>query len=130
MSKIINYEQVAKHNSRESCFMVIHDKVYDVTKFLVEHPGGEEVMLDYAGKDATDGFEDVGHSEDARAQLEDYFVGDLPESERGSTSKQNVAPAVPTRTSTSTSSTDGSWVIYVAAAVVIAGAAVAYLYLK
>ena len=35
--------------------MVIKGKAYDVTKFLDEHPGGEEVLLDMAGKDATQG---------------------------------------------------------------------------
>ena len=36
-------------------------QVYDVTKFLVEHPGGEEIMLESAGMDSTEGFEDVGY---------------------------------------------------------------------
>jgi cytochrome b involved in lipid metabolism len=30
--------------------MAIHGKVYDVTKFLAEHPGGDEVMVEVAGK--------------------------------------------------------------------------------
>ncbi|KDO61157.1 hypothetical protein CISIN_1g045035mg, partial [Citrus sinensis] len=36
--------------------------VYEVTKFLEDHPGGDEVFLSVTGKDATDDFEDVGHS--------------------------------------------------------------------
>lgn len=31
-----------------------------------QHPGGEDALLEYAGKDGTQGFEDVGHSDDAR----------------------------------------------------------------
>lgn len=59
--------------------MVIHNKVYDVTTFMQEHPGGEEVLLDVLGIDATESFEDVGHSNDARELLKDYLLGDLHE---------------------------------------------------
>ena len=61
----------------------IHDiQVYDVTKFLSEHPGGEEIMLESAGADSTEGFEDVGHSSDARILLADYLIGELREEDR------------------------------------------------
>jgi hypothetical protein len=33
------------------------NKVYDVSKFLDEHPGGDQIMLDVAGKDVTSEFE-------------------------------------------------------------------------
>jgi cytochrome b involved in lipid metabolism len=42
-----------------------------------QHPGGEEVLLDEGAKDATEAFEDVGHSDEARELLEKYYVGDL-----------------------------------------------------
>jgi cytochrome b involved in lipid metabolism len=44
--------------------MAIGGLVYDITKFLNEHPGGSEVIMEVAGQDGTEGFEDVGHSED------------------------------------------------------------------
>lgn len=59
--------------------MIIDKKVYDVTKFLDEHPGGEDVLLDSSGQDATQGFEDVGHSAEARAQLKELFIGEVRE---------------------------------------------------
>jgi cytochrome b involved in lipid metabolism len=49
-------------------------KVYDVTKYLDDHPGGAEVLLEQAGQDATDMFEDIGHSQDARLVLHTFIV--------------------------------------------------------
>lgn len=52
--------------------------MYDVTKYIDDHPGGKEVLVEVAGTDATEAFEEVGHSDEAREQLGPYFVGDLP----------------------------------------------------
>ncbi|XP_041584395.1 cytochrome b5 type B-like [Vulpes lagopus] len=70
-------EEVAKRNSLKEIWLVIHGRVYDVTDFLKEHPGGEEVLLEQAGADASESFEDVGHSSDAREMLKRYYVGDV-----------------------------------------------------
>ncbi|KAF4317184.1 hypothetical protein JM18_008594 [Phytophthora kernoviae] len=79
--KEFTMEDVAPHNTAEDCWMVIRDegirKVYDVTAFLDDHPGGPEIMVDVAGQDATDEFEDIGHSNDARAQLKEYEIGKI-----------------------------------------------------
>ncbi|EIN13480.1 cytochrome b2 [Punctularia strigosozonata HHB-11173 SS5] len=61
-------QQVAEHNSRSSCWVVIKNEVYDVTEFLAEHPGGAAVILKYAGKDATAAYEPI-HPPDALSQL-------------------------------------------------------------
>ncbi|WQF83751.1 Putative cytochrome b5-like heme/steroid binding domain, cytochrome b5, heme-binding protein [Colletotrichum destructivum] len=73
----LTYQDVAEHNTKKDLFMVIHDKIYDCTKFVDEHPGGEEVLLDVGGQDATEAFEDVGHSDEARETLEQLLIGDL-----------------------------------------------------
>lgn len=39
--------------------------------------GGEEVLLDVGGQDATEAFEDVGHSDEAREILDGLLVGKL-----------------------------------------------------
>ncbi|XP_074263441.1 cytochrome b5-like [Silene latifolia] len=75
--KIHGFEEVAKHNTKNDCWLIINDKVYDITPFLDDHPGGDDVLLTSTGKDATDDFEDVGHSENARNMLKDYYVGDI-----------------------------------------------------
>ena len=46
-----------------------------MTKFLDEHPGGEKFLIDNSGMDATEVFEDVGHSSDAREILKKYLIG-------------------------------------------------------
>lgn len=75
--KLIDIEEVDKHNTADSTWIILNNKVYDVTKFLVEHPGGEEVILDMAGQDATEVFNDIGHSTDAKQMAEDYVIGKL-----------------------------------------------------
>ncbi|CAM9291692.1 unnamed protein product, partial [Chrysoparadoxa australica] len=75
--------QVAKHDSQEDIYIIISSKgevlprVYDITKYLDDHPGGAEVLLEVAGQDATDMFEDIGHSQDARETMKKYEVGVL-----------------------------------------------------
>ncbi|RMZ76038.1 hypothetical protein DV737_g5012, partial [Chaetothyriales sp. CBS 132003] len=56
---LLSGEEVAKHNSNDSCWVIVHGKAYDVTEFLPEHPGGPKIILKYAGKDATEEFEPI-----------------------------------------------------------------------
>lgn len=44
-----------------------------------QHPGGDEVLFGEVGRDATEAFEDVGHSDEAREILAKYYVGEGPE---------------------------------------------------
>ncbi|KAL2153862.1 hypothetical protein VTH82DRAFT_2538 [Thermothelomyces myriococcoides] len=53
MVKVFSAEEVAKHNTPDSCWVVLHGNVYDVTDFLKEHPGGSRIILQLAGRDAT-----------------------------------------------------------------------------
>lgn len=55
---------VAEHASPESCWIIVHGRVYDVTEFLPEHPGGSKIILKYAGKDATEAYDPI-HPPDA-----------------------------------------------------------------
>ncbi|KAI9795250.1 MAG: hypothetical protein M1833_007272 [Piccolia ochrophora] len=76
-SSDLTYAAIAAHSSKKDLFVVIHDKVYNASSFVDEHPGGEEVLLDVGGQDATEAFEDVGHSDEAREILEGMLIGDL-----------------------------------------------------
>lgn len=55
----------------------MHNKVYDVTTYLEEHPGGVNKIMMYAGQDATEGFDSQMHSEDASRIKEKYYIGEL-----------------------------------------------------
>lgn len=48
-----------------------------VVCFPHQHPGGEEVLREHAGGDATESFEDVGHSSDAREMAGSLLMGEL-----------------------------------------------------
>lgn len=76
-NKVLTLEEVSKHNTKDDCWLIIGGKVYNVTKFLEDHPGGDDVLLSSTAKDATDDFEDVGHSTTARAMMDEYYVGDI-----------------------------------------------------
>ncbi len=78
----LNLKEVAKHNSENSCWMIIGNKIYDVTSYLPIHPGGVQSMLPYCGQDATQAFNTKGgkggpHSSYADNLLAAYLVGDL-----------------------------------------------------
>lgn len=47
-------EEVASHNTFESAWVIIDNKVYDVTQFIAKHPGGSESFSkDILGTDIT-----------------------------------------------------------------------------
>jgi 4-hydroxysphinganine ceramide fatty acyl 2-hydroxylase len=72
--------EVESHNSMKSCYVTIGANVYDVTDFLDSHPGGEDLILDWAGKDIGAILKDRDsheHSETAYDVLEESLVGFL-----------------------------------------------------
>nr|UTK45972.1 b5-C [Tripterygium wilfordii] len=75
--RVFTLSQVAQHKSKKDCWVVIQGRVLNVTKFLEEHPGGEEVLLESAGRDGTKEFKDIGHSKAAENLLIKYQVGVL-----------------------------------------------------
>ncbi|KAI7896224.1 cytochrome b5 [Mucor mucedo] len=77
MAATYTQAEVDKHNTKGDTWMIIHEKVYDVSTFAEDHPGGEEAIYDEAGKDATESFEDIGHSDEARELLQKFYIGEL-----------------------------------------------------
>ena len=79
------------HNTKESVWLLIDNKVYDVTDF--KHPGGKQILLQNAGQDATTQFKDIGHSKNAEKLMEDLLVGTFKsgEKEDGGLDKKPIA---------------------------------------
>jgi len=103
--KVYTKEEVSGHNKEGDLWLILHDKVYDITKFSLEHPGGIEVLLDQAGNDATGPFEDVGHSSDARKQLTEFQIGIIAKDtteEKKDIKPKITTPSEPIKTPTPT----------------------------
>lgn len=69
---------VQAHNTKKSCYVTIGTKVYDVTDFLDDHPGGGDLILEYGGKDIAAIMKDEishTHSEAAYEILDESLVG-------------------------------------------------------
>ncbi|KAK3381353.1 putative membrane bound hemo protein [Podospora didyma] len=120
-TKELTFQDVAEHNTKKDLYMVIHDVIYDATKFVDEHPGGEEVLLDVAGQDATEAFEDVGHSDEARETLEQLKVG-IVKRKAGDPKPK----AAPTGAVAASAQTEGAGLGVGLYAVVLVGGLIAY----
>merc|ERR1712217_624643 len=72
----ISMEELAKHATEEDCWIMLHDLVLNLPKsFLDEHPGGPEVVSALGGRDTTQEFEDIAHSDTARNWGNDFIIG-------------------------------------------------------
>ncbi|KAK1989857.1 oxidoreductase NAD-binding domain-containing protein [Colletotrichum falcatum] len=112
-------KEVAAHREASDCWMVIHGDVYDVTKYIHDHPGGAEVLIEAAGVDATEAFDNAGHSEDAFEIMAEFRVGKLKGVNKRSAPKAvRLAPksAAPAAASSSSSSAAAARVASQAAA--------------
>ena len=64
---------VKKHNKIHDCWVIVNNKVYDVTKLIKLHPGGVNAIMKYAGTDCTKHFN--FHSKKAKKIWEEYLIG-------------------------------------------------------
>ncbi|RYP27649.1 hypothetical protein DL767_007579 [Monosporascus sp. MG133] len=76
MSKTFTRAEVAKNNTEDSLWLIIDSKVYDATEFVDAHPGGEAVLRQVAGQDATAAFYNL-HRHEVLTKYEDLCIGTI-----------------------------------------------------
>lgn len=91
----IPWEEVKKHTTKEDLWLLIDDKVYDVTPFIDLHPGGGHYIVSAAAQDATTMFE-LTHAEGLRYSLRllnQFFIGVLEGTDMDAIPKMDPNPA-------------------------------------
>ena len=73
----VDADEVALHNTPEDLWLIIYGKVYDVTEWQHSHPGGDFILQEYGGKDASDMFRSVQHSPDANGIRPNFMIARL-----------------------------------------------------
>ena len=77
--------EIAPHNTVSDCWLIISNKVYDVSQYLESsmHPGDIASISPYCGREATNAFDTKDkpkpqpHSASASNMLNEYYIGDL-----------------------------------------------------
>ena len=75
LQRMYTFLEISKHNSPEDCWVIVDNRVCDMTKFLDEHPGGAALILDYGGMDCTKQYVDNNHSQYATKTLIENQLG-------------------------------------------------------
>lgn len=70
-------EEVSTHNTEQDCWVIINGIVYNLTKFMSNHPGGKQSILNVAGKDGSDVFNAAHQNGPQKFVLKMFKVGVL-----------------------------------------------------
>lgn len=81
IDKSYTLADISSHSTKDDCWMAIEGEVYDVTKYISSHPGGDDILMG-CGKDATAYFnnrpgEGTPHPKKARDLLPQFLIGTL-----------------------------------------------------
>lgn len=74
------WEEVKKHITHDDLWFVIDNEVYDVTKFK-RHPGQFQILLANGGKDATQAFININHSDKAKKMMKSFKIGAIKDTD-------------------------------------------------
>ena len=77
-NKEYSWEEIAKHNTKEDCWVVVNGVVLDATSFLGDHPGGSAAIVLYAGKDATAEFNMLHKPDVVEKYAPEIIIGKAP----------------------------------------------------
>ena len=80
---VFTKKEVSKHQTSDDCWIILESKehgsqarVYNVTDYVEEHPGGQAI-LNNAGGTSTKGFYGPQHPARVFDMIEDFYIGDL-----------------------------------------------------
>ncbi len=77
----ISLEEVSRHASPSDCWMAIDGQVFDVTRYVPDHPSEESVLTAWCGREASEAYRTKmkGRHHSARADhlLESLRIGPL-----------------------------------------------------
>lgn len=90
-------DELAKHNKADDLWIAIHGRVFDVTKFASEHPGGKKVLVNVGGKDATTQFDQFHKKEVLLKYGPQLYVGKLAAPEQIKDMREDREPATSKR---------------------------------
>jgi cytochrome b involved in lipid metabolism len=80
---ILNKTEVSRHSTPTDCWFIVSNKVYVVSSYISQHPGGAKNITDYCGQDATVVYSNKGgkgsHSSRADQELASLFIGNINE---------------------------------------------------
>jgi len=85
---------VAMHKKGDDVVFVIHNKVYSVSKFIGDHPGGAEPLKHQSGLDASSAFDEVRHTAYAKDVMKKYYIGELHPRDRVARTAASMAKYV------------------------------------
>tara|TARA_B100001250_G_C19771568_1_gene777407 strand:+ start:1463 stop:1717 length:255 start_codon:yes stop_codon:yes gene_type:complete len=66
-------KEVSKHNNEYDCWLIAHNKIYNVTDFIEKHPIGSKPLIRKAGQDCTEDYD--FHSKSSKKEWEKYYIG-------------------------------------------------------
>lgn len=72
----LSLSEVNKHNSASDCYLIINQKIYNVSSFINSHPGGAQKITEKCGQEVSDLFAQI-HSNRAWDLLKKYQVGTI-----------------------------------------------------
>lgn len=77
VKRMITVEELEQHRALPSVWITINNKVYDVTRWIAHHPGGQAALLNVGGRDATDLMTQFHRPEVWKKRVTYWYIGDL-----------------------------------------------------
>ena len=83
--------EVNQHNKADDLLIIVQNKVYDITDFVEDHPGGADSLIRKPGQDNTEGFSGIQHPAKVWDMIQDYYVGEVKKAEHVVYTFKNVS---------------------------------------